>query len=198
MAHEHEITLAIAEAREGDPGAKDRLFALIYDDLKRIAQRLPHIGQHGDTMQPTVLLNEAYIGLERRFPDKPEHMQENRATFYQSMALAMRTLLRDYWRSRVALKRGGDHQRIAGDVGGFQLDAPDSWTGEQYLALDEALERLERYNERWYRVVMPRYFAGQTIDQTAELMGNAPSTVKADWKLARAWLRDALGGEDAT
>lgn len=197
MPNEREITRAIAAARDGESGAKDRLYELIYDDLKRIALRIPHVGRPGDTMQPTVLLNEAYLDLERRFPGKPQEVKENRATFYNSVALAMRTLLRDYWRSKLALKRGGDKRRADHDLDRIALDSPSEWSGERYLALDEALERLEKYNPRWYGVVMHRYFAGQTIEQTAELMGAAPSTVSADWKLARAWLRQALGTENA-
>ena len=187
IAADTPITQLVAEARSGGERERDVLYTAIYDELKAIARCAAHVGRVGDTLQPTVLVSEVFLELERRFPPPPKEMEESRATFYRSVALAMRTIIRDAWRAKRAGKRGGGESPapLAGEV---PVVEEDGFGGLDFLALDESLERLERFNARWYDVVMHRYFAGRTIRETAALVGVAPSTVIADWKLAQSWL----------
>ena len=190
---QRELTLLIQSSRDGDAEARERLFSAVYGELRRIASSSRFVGRYGDTMQATALANEAYLFFERHFPVPPKDQRENRETFFRTVALAMRTILRDYWRSKHAARRGGEDQPVA--IGDH--DVPDihesEFGGVDFLDLDEALRRLEGRNARWFGVVMHRYFGGRTIQETAELMGISPATVKADWTLARAWLRMKLG-----
>jgi len=190
---EREITVLIDASRDGDAEARDRLFSVVYDELRQIARRSRYVGREGQTMQPTALANEAYIFFEKHFPVPPKDQRESRETFFRTVALAMRTILRDYWRSKHAAKRGGDEQPVALGDHDPADEQPDEFGGVDFLDLDEALHKLEGRNGRWFSVVMHRYFGGRTIAETAELMGIAPATVKSDWQLARAWLRLKLG-----
>jgi len=190
-----EITLLIEQTRPGDTDAQLRLFHLVYEELIRIAHRQQQAGRDGETMQPTVLANEAYLLLMRNIPAPPQGEKENRRTFFRTAALAMRAILRDYWRRKNASKRGGEQPPVA--LGDLDAVAPQGRDRVDFLALDAALNELESYNRRWYDVVMHRYFGGRTIEETAELLGIAPATVKSDWSFARAWLRRALDGECA-
>jgi len=192
----HDIT-ALIEAGRRDPAARERLFERVYGELHRIARRARHAGRDGDTMQPTVLVNEAFLLFERNFPLPPKDQTESRETFYRTVAQAMRLILRDTWRQKQAAKRGGSRNVVAlGDHDpGEQAQSLD---GADFLALDAALNGLEAYNRRWFDVVMHRFFAGRSLEETAELLGVGLTTVKGDWKLARAWLRrEVAGGEDA-
>lgn len=190
------LTQLIEASQHGDRSAADRLFSLVYDELRDIARRSPHVGRPGETMQATVLANEAYILLASRMPVPPEGQVERRAVFFRAVALAMRTILRDYWRQQRAQKRGGDDRPVPLD----SYDPPDRESGEldmiDFLALDEAMNLLETYNGRWFNVVLHRYFAGRTMEETAKLLGIGLSTVKSDWRLARAWLRRAIGADE--
>ncbi len=195
MAPRPDLTLLIRHAREGSGRERDALFEAVYDELKRIAASVPRVGRVGETMQPTVLTHELWLELARRFPDAPRAIEESRATFFRSVALAMRTILRDYHRGRVAAKRGGGRARAGLDD--LDAGAPgEDGDSARFLAIDEAIEALEAYNERWHAVVLQRFYGGRTIEQTAEILGVAPSTVIADWKLARAWLRGRLQESD--
>jgi RNA polymerase sigma factor (TIGR02999 family) len=187
------LTVLIAASRGGDASARDRLFSLVYDELRAIARRTRFVGREGETLQPTALANEAFILLSARFPVPPRDQPESRATFFRAMAQAMRTILRDHWRKRHALKRG---VRGSGEEALDVAAAPQIGLGRaDFLALDAAIDRLERYNSRWFDVVMHRHFAGRGVEETAELMGTGPTTVKSDWKLACAWLERELTRE---
>lgn len=197
MEQNHDdLTAIIASARAGDADARTRLFAVVYDELRMLARAQRHVGRPGETLQPTVLANEAYLLLERRMqPDREEH-PEGRRMFFQTVALAMREVLRDHWRAGRTLKRGGGRRPLAIDGPMPARDgAPLDRT--EFLALDDALDQLERHNPRWHEVVMHRYFAGRTVEETAEVMGIGRTTAKADWNFARAWLRRAIEGEIA-
>ncbi len=189
-----DLTRCIQAARDGDAEAKQVLLERVYEELRSIARQSKYVGDPGFTMQPTALAHEAFLLLDRKFPAPPRDQPESRRTFFRSMALAMRMLLRDHWREKHAQKRGGGLQ-VAGledeaipDRGAAELDPID------FLALDESMHRLEAYNPRWYEVVMHRYFAGLTLEETADLTGSGLTTTKADWRLARAWLRRDLEG----
>jgi len=196
VTREHVTTLVVA-ARHGDQSAKDNLFALVYDELRDIAHRSPMVPREGATLQATALANEAYLQFVRRIPPPPEDEPDSRATFFRTVALAMRTILRDYYHKKMkAQKRGGEEKPIA--LGDFDPAArSNSFDGVDFLTLDDALTGLERYNARWFDVVMHKYFAGRSNEETAELMGVGVTTVKKDWKLAKAWLqREVEGGDD--
>ena len=189
----HPITALIKNSRDGNREAKDRLFGLVYDELRRIAGRRRGVGQPGHTMQPTALVSEAYIFFEKHFPVPPVGERENRETFFRAVALAMRAILKDYWRSKRALKRGGGEEIVSLPEQELPDDSAREFDQVDFLGLDEALNRLEGRNARWFSVVLHRYFGGRTIEETAQLMGVAPATVKSDWQLARAWLHKKLG-----
>jgi RNA polymerase sigma factor (TIGR02999 family) len=188
------LTILIDAARDGDTAARDRLFAAVYGELLAIARRSRFVGRPGQTLQPTALVNEAYLQLSRRFavPDRGD--RSGREVFFSAVALAMRSILRDHWRSTTTERRGGGARRmllLEGDEAAADGGASDP---TDFLALDDALRRLEAYNPRWYRIVMHRYLAARTLEETAELMDLGVSTLKVEWQLARAWLRRALGG----
>ncbi len=190
-----DLTRLIEASGAGDRAAQDQLFVLVHDELRRIAGRSRHVGAHGETLQATALVNEAYIELSRRMTLARPESATVREAFYATVGRAMRTILRDHWRARHAEKRGGgdqvaslnDDSRVAAPSGDF--DATD------FLALDDAMTKLEAFNPRWFQVVMHRYFAGREIEETAELMNVSPTTVKSDWQLARAWLRREIAGD---
>ena len=194
---EHEVTRLIHVAREGDAAAKNRLFELVYSELQAIARRRPGVGKPGDTMQATALVNEAYLFFEKHFPIPPRNERENRETFFCTVALAMRAILKDYWRAKRSKKRGGDEEIVAYAGQEPARDELREFDQVDFLALDEAMNRLEGRSARWFGVVMHRYFAGRSVEETAELMGISPATVKSDWALARAWLHRFLGGGEA-
>lgn len=180
----------------GHSAARDELYNAVYSELRQIAASMPRVGGYGDTLQPTVLANEVFLQLERRFPAAPAEIPESRATFYWSVALAMRTIIRDHWRASNAAKRGGDHNKM--QLGQLDPSSPrpiEEDSAIDALVLDATIERLKEFDERWHRVVMYRYYANRTIEETAAMLGVAPSTVKRDWQLARAWLlREIEGG----
>ncbi len=189
-----DLTVLIDSAAGGDRASADRLFEVVYDKLRAIARRNHGAGRHGHTLQPTVLANEAYLVLAERLDLGDNTSLPCRAMFFRTVALAMRSILRDYWRKQHTLKRGQGTPPApltgvepATPVG--ELDTVD------YLALDEALDGLQQYNRRWHEVVMHRYFAGCSVDDTARMLSISASTVKADWKLAHVWLRRELGAE---
>jgi RNA polymerase sigma-70 factor, ECF subfamily len=188
------LTELIQASSAGDRAAQDQLFTVVHNELRRIASRSRYVGAPGETFQATALVNEAYIELSRRMTLARLESASVRDAFYATVGRAMRTVLRDYWRTRIAEKRGGgdraaslpEEDMVAAPAGEF--DAAD------FLSLDEAMNRLEAFNPRWFQVVMHRYFAGREIDETAELMNISKSTVKTDWQLARAWLRREIAG----
>lgn len=189
-----ELTRLIESSRDGNRAAQDRLFALVYEELRGIARRSRFVGREGETFQPTALANEVYIELTRRMGLARPESAPVREVFFTTVGRAMRTILRDYWRSRNAAKRGGSAQAASlAEVDEVAAPAGEFDTTE-FIALDEALNRLEEFNPRWFHVVMHRYFAGREIEETAELMNIAPTTVKSDWQLARAWLRREMAG----
>ena len=187
-----DVTHILQAVQSGDTGARDKLFEVVYDELRRIARRARYVGQYGDTLQPTVLANEAYIELARRMSVGASSQLTTRIEFFMAAALAMRTILRDHWRAQNAEKRGGGE--VIHALGDHDPAAGQDWKTVDFLSLDAAMQQLETYNPRWYRVVMYRHFAGRSIEETAQLLGVALSTVKSDWQLARAWLRREIDG----
>lgn len=186
-----EFSQLLQSAQAGQEGAAEQLFNLVYSELRRIARQCRHVGDHGSTMQATVLANEAYLEFTRRFSVSSNYCAADQDAFFRSVALAMRTILRDYWRLKNAEKRGGGVRPLALDR--EVADKPSgSFESIDFLDLDEALGRLEAFNPRWYAVVAHRYLAGRSNEETANMLGVGISTVKSDWQLARAWLRRAI------
>jgi RNA polymerase sigma factor (TIGR02999 family) len=168
----------------GDRNALDRLLPIVYDELRRQASRyLRHEGP-GHTLQTTALVHETYL----RLVDQRAAQWQNRAQFFGVAAQLMRRVLIDHARARQAAKRGGAAIRVTLEDATLPADQEDS----DLLALDEALGRLAALDPQQGRIVELRYFTGLGIDETAELLGISPATVKRDWCMARAWLRREL------
>jgi RNA polymerase sigma-70 factor (ECF subfamily) len=173
------VSLLLLDLQNGKADALAQLMALVYSELRRLAAYHLRKEKPGRTLQATALVNEAYLKLVGVHIDC-----KSRAHFFGIASRLMRQILIQYARRRGAAKRGGLVEKV-------QLDealvfAPDRCT--EFLALDEALTRLEQLDARQSRVVELRYFGGLPIEECAEVLGVSPSTVKGDWVLARAWL----------
>lgn len=184
------VTLLIEEAGRGGEQAAAELLPLIYDELRKLAasnmNKEPNAGA-GQTLEPTALVHEAYmrlLGPEGR----GEGGWNSRGHFFGAAAIAMRRILIERARARNSIKRGGGRTRVDLSDDAAAADPASDEASDQMIALDEALTRLEALDARKARVVMLRYFAGLSVDQTAAAMGVSPATVKNDWAFARAWL----------
>lgn len=165
----------------------EELLPLVYDELLTLAKRRMANEPTGQTLQATALVHEAWLRLAGSDPDAARWA--NRSHFFAAAATAMRRILVDRARAKLGPRRGGGRGRVelreSAVIGGEDA-------GPDHVALDAALERLERLEPRKGRVVLLRYFAGLTIEETAEALGISPATVKADWSFARAWLHREL------
>jgi RNA polymerase sigma factor (TIGR02999 family) len=179
-----EITELIVEARHGRRDAVERIFPLVYDELRRMAHRTLLDERKGHTLSTTVLVHEAYLKLV----DQDRANWNDRAHFLAIAATAMRRILVDYARRQKRLKRGGKQRRTTLDETMLLADE----RSETLLALDEALSGLSILNERLSRVVECRFFAGLTAEETAAALRVTTRTVERDWQKARAWLYTQL------
>lgn len=187
-----EITGLLAAARQGDGHATQRLITLVYDELRAMARRQLRHWRHGQTITTTALVHEAYL----RLVDTRSTTWDDRSHFFSVAALAMRHILVDAARRRVAKKRGGEEVRITFDelrLGGGKRDAEAR--AVEVLAVDRALTSLSALDGRLSQLVELRFFAGLTEEETAEVMGTSERTVRRDWRKARSFLFQALGGE---
>jgi RNA polymerase sigma factor (TIGR02999 family) len=183
-----DVTALLAESREGDASAADRLLSAVYDELHRLAQIHRSRSRKDATLNTTALVHEAYLKLI----DGDRLPFDGRAHFFAAAARAMRQVIVDDARKRNRVKRGGGERPTSLDrVGEPMADEPAA----EILALDEALKRFEVLDPRAARVVECRYFAGLTVEETAEALGISPTTVKREWAAARAWLYRALAEE---
>ncbi len=181
----HDVTRLLGRVRDGDEGAAGQLLPLVYDELRGLA-RAVFSGQRGDhTLQPTALVHEAWIKLAGNLGSI-----EDRRHFFAISARAMRQVLADHARGRSRKKRGGGQRQVSIDFDGVPAAAP----GVDLVALDDSLTRLAGLNERHARVVELRLLGALTIAETAEALGVSHGTVESDWAMARAWLRNELGG----
>ena len=172
---------------------------LVYDELRRIAANYVRGERPGQTLQATALVNEAFV---RMAAERTRHFN-GRTHFLAIAALSMRQILIQRARARRALKRGGaparvtlDDARVAPDKiqPGFAPPDHNRQNDIDVLALDEALRKLAELDDALARIVELRYFGGLTIEETAEVVGVSPATVKRQWTLARVWLKRALEG----
>lgn len=182
----NQVSRLLAEWRNGDQEALDRLMPLVYDELRRIARRYMRGERENHTLQSSALVNEAYL----RLADHKNIDWQNRAHFFGVAAQAMRRVLVDHARARKGLKRGGDALKVALDDA---VDVAEKQAVE-LVALDDALRALAAFDERKSRVVELRYFGGLTAEEAAEVLGVSLATVEREWRTARAWLLLELGG----
>ena len=173
----------------GEHEAADRFMPLLYDELRRQARRYLNRERPNHTLQTTALVHEAYL----RLSEQAGIEWQNRSQFFALAAQMMRRILVNYAVKRNREKRGGGREDVSLDET-ILIATEDS--GEDLLALDEALTRLEKLDERQARVVELRYFSGLSIEDTAQVLAISPATVKREWNMARAWLRAELTGSD--
>ena len=182
-----DISTLLVELRSGDTSAVQRLFPLVYDELKRIAQMQRQGWLDVETLNTTALVHEAYVKLARG----RESDWRDRAHFLAVAATAMRSILLDHARGRSRAKRGHGRAPLAlaaidGLIGAEPTDSvPDI---DVLVALDDALDRLATLSERQGRIVECRFFGGMSVDETAEALGISTASVKRGWAMARAWL----------
>ena len=185
------LTQLLHAVAEGDAAAGDRLYPLVYDELRALAHRHLRNERANHTLATTALVHEAYL----RLVDVEATTWQDRAHFFAFASRVMRRVLIDWARARVAAKRGSG--AVHAGLASLATGLPDPSRPETLLALDEALDRLAERAERAARVVECRYFAGLTIDETAAALGVSDGTVKADWRAARAWLLRQLAAPEA-
>ncbi len=179
------ITQLLVDWSKGDQKALDKLMPLVYSELRRLAGNYLRRERPGHTLQPTALVNEAYLKLI----DQKNVKWQNRAQFFGVSAHLMRRILVDHARQHQAAKRGGsDQQRLSITSAGQLAKRPEV----DLLALHEALEELATLDPQQERIVELRFFGGLSIEETAEVLGIGHATVERDWKMARAWLRRKL------
>lgn len=182
-----DVTGLLLSWSNGDASAAERLLPAVYDDLRRQAARAMRREGDDHTLQATALVHEAYL----RLIDQRRVQWRNRSHFFGIAAQAMRRVLVDHARGRLAAKRGGDMKQLT--LSGADEAAANADDGVEVLALHEALERLAQLDPDQARLVELRYFGGLTIEETAEALGVSPATMKREWAVARAWLRRELG-----
>ena len=183
-----DITGLLLAWHAGDQGAHDQLMQLVYDELKRLAERAMRGENVAHTLQPTALVNEAYL----RLVDQTRIEWRNRAQFFGVAAQVMRRVLVDHARKRDAEKRGGGVADVSLNDALHAGAQPLASDGMQLMALHEAIERLSAVDPKLVRIIELRYFAGLTIEDTADALGISPATLKREWRIALAWLRREL------
>lgn len=182
-----EITQLLAELKSGNREAEAKLVPLVYDELRRLAAHYMRQERRDHTLQATALVHEAYL----RLVGQRDVNWQSRAHFFGVAAQLMRRILVDYARARQTDKRGAGLQKASLEEA---LLFSDEQSGE-LLALDEALDRLAERDPRQSRIVELRFFAGLTVEETAEVLAISPKTVKRDWSVARAWLHGEISRE---
>jgi len=190
MADPEALTDTFLRWRRGEPGALEALLPRVYDELRGLAASHMRRERGDHTLQPTALAHEAWLRLIRL----PDGAVQNRLHFFALAAQAMRRILADHARRQRAAKRGGGAAEMTLEI----ADAAGLISsGDRTVAaddLDALIEDLTRLDPRQAQVVELRFFAGLTVDETAEVLGISPATVKRDWLVARAWMHRELRG----
>jgi RNA polymerase sigma factor (TIGR02999 family) len=179
------VTQLLIDWSKGEQAALDKLMPLVYNELRRLASNYLRRERAGHTLQPTALVNEAYLKLV----DQRNAKWQNRAQFFGISAQLMRRILVDHARQHQAAKRGGsEQQRLSITSAEALAQKPEI----DLLALNEALDQLSKIDPQQSRIVELKFFGGLSIEETAEVLGVGHATVERDWKMARAWLRRQL------
>jgi len=183
-----EITQLLLKAKKGDRQAESALIPLVYAELRRLARCYMRNERPDHTLQATALVHEAYLKLI----EQTEITWQNRAHFFAVAAQLMRRILVDHARAKRAEKRGGSREKISLDGAvAFSPERPD-----EFLALNQALDRLSQLDPRQVRIVELKYVVGLTDEEAAEVLAVSPRTVKRDWAVAKAWLYRELSSQD--
>jgi RNA polymerase sigma factor (TIGR02999 family) len=185
-----DLTRILQEAQEGHAGAAEEFAALLYAELREIARREMAAERADHTLQPTALVHEAYL----RLIGGESGSFEDREHFFAAAATAIRRVLVDHARNRAREKRGGGFERVSLD----EVDPAAPIPPEGLLALDDALARLAGFDPLKARIVELRFFAGLKVEELARVLGASESTVRREWRMARAWLHGELDGSDGT
>ena len=186
-----EVTRILTAIDQGEPHAAEQLLPLVYEELRKLAAQRLAQEKAGQTLQATALVHEAYVRLVDG--DKAQHWT-SRGHFFAAAAEAMRRILVENARRKNALRRGGDRQRLDLDLA--EPEAPP--LSDDLLALDQALEKLAAKDPGKAEVVKLRYFAGLTMEQTAESLGISLATANRWWSYARAWLHQEISGSEGS
>ena len=189
MVSPRDVTALLGDWSRGDRTALDQLLPLVYAELRRVAARQLRNERADHTLQPTALVHEVYM----RLVDQRQVDWQNRAHFFGVSAQVMRRILVDHARRHHANKRGDGVRCVSIDEA---RDVPAS-NQIPLLALDQALDRLEKVDPALAKIVELRAFGGVTIDEAAHLLKVSPSTAKREWRIAKAWLARELGVKSA-
>lgn len=183
-----DVTQILSQIEDGEASASEHLFALVYDELRRLAAAKLSHEKPGQTMQATDLVHEAYLRLVNQ--NTPQQWTNIRH-FFAAAAESMRRILIERARRKRTVKHGAEHQRVelTFDPAVLPMRCDD------ILGLDEALRKLETRDARKAELVQLRFFAGLTVAQAAQALGVSTTTAENDWKYARAWLRLEMGGK---
>jgi RNA polymerase sigma factor (TIGR02999 family) len=181
------VTQLLLQWNSGDESALDRLLPVVYDELRRQANRCMVGERSGHTLQPTALVHEVFL----RLVDQRNVNWRNRAQFFGVAAQLMRRILVDHTRTRAAAKRGGGVTRIT--LSGVESAAQTREV--DVIAVDEALTRLAAIDAHQAHIVELRFFAGLTLKETAEVLQLSTATIKREWSMAKAWLYRAVRAE---
>jgi RNA polymerase sigma factor (TIGR02999 family) len=180
----HDVTLLLSRVSEGDNSAPDKLLELVYEDLRHLAGRYMRDERSDHTLQATALVHEAYM----RLVDWKNVSWESRAQFFAVAAQVMRRVLVDHARGKNAAKREGSQQKLA------LADAVSFASEKEFdvLVLEEALTRLEKQDPRQAKIVEMRFFGGLSVEEVAHVLKVSETTVKREWKMAKAWFQREL------
>jgi RNA polymerase sigma factor (TIGR02999 family) len=187
-SHQPDVTILLSELSSGNREAAEKLIPLVYGELKRLARNYMRRERGDHTLQTTALVHEAYLKLIRQ----ESVSWQGRSQFFGIAAQLMRRILIDHARAHLREKRGGTKVILPLD----EALAFSPEHSEDLLRLDEALDRLTKLDSRQGQVVELRFFAGLSVDETAEFLKVSPKTVKRDWTVARAWLHGELRNRD--
>ncbi|HQU84486.1 MAG TPA: sigma-70 family RNA polymerase sigma factor [Pyrinomonadaceae bacterium] len=183
-----QITQYLQDWRNGNASALDEILPVVYDELRKIARRYRAKERGEHTLQTTEIINEAYLKLL----NQNENDWQDRTHFFAVASRVMRNLLVDYARTKNYQKRGSGAEKVSLEDVALFTPEPD----EKILALDEALTRLAKFDERKSKLVELRYFGGLSALETAEVLGVSEITIKREWLKAKAWLYSELSQKD--
>ena len=188
MNDEKHITEMLVAWSNGDESSVNRLLPMVETELRRIAHNYMRRENPGHTLQTTALVNEAYLKLV----DQTRVSWQNRAHFFALSATIMRRILLNHARDRLAEKRGGSAERVEFEDNIILTKEKSA----ELVALDEALEKIAKFDKTKSQIVELRYFGGLTLEETAETLGIATATVSVNWRLAKAWLKREMSSEN--